>query len=921
MKMPTIIQRTRKIAKCLLCFAPILFILLPDVAMSQTTSASSGPIEEIFVTAERKSERIQDVPIAITALSGDDLKIQRIDNGSNLAQTVPNMTFQPGLYAKPNFVIRGIGYQLVTSTGEAGVAVHVNDAPLTISRVAQADFYDVQRIEVLRGPQGTLYGRNATGGVINIVTNKPGRDFDASFTGELGNFGGYKATGFVNTPLGDLFALRVAGDISKRDGYQTNGFNGDDVHNTDRWTGRATLAFEPTDNLSTRLMWEHFDEDDGDSANGGNVRSICARDPGPTAVGGTSLTDGNPANAAIRAFESLGCAPASIYDRSVLTGEVNGVGDFGNRLAMAIGIAPGDVYATNVNSTSRYGVEFDQNPYNNSQNDLVQFELEYGLTDTLNLISLSTYSVDDVNAGRGGVRANTPFSFGITIDSPQIIGGALGFWTQGYFNRLKTRESSEELRLQSSLGGAIDFSIGANYVKLDRRDDVLIYDNINKFFGTGFLGTPLDPNPPESADGGHYYYQSVNPYHLKSKAIFGELYWSPTDEVKVTTGLRYTDDKKTFDANTSASNLLQPGFGYTYLTPQEVEFKEWTGRLNVDWSPDLDATDETLFYASLSRGYKGGGFNPPNLVPQGSYDPEFVDSFEVGTKNEMLDRSLMLNISAFYYDYSGYQFTQAAVFGTITSNIDAKIKGVELETSWEPVDRLKLTAQAGYLNTKIQSGANSNSIDQYNPTGGNPNLSFMKSLLGGCVVNTANYAQLLADIKNGVNTQGGATAPTAADLANTFFPGFNNFCAGSHPEYNLFAGVPGGPGSSGVPLSIAGNRLPNVPELTLGFGLQYTFDLGAWTMVPRIDYRHQGDIYTDLFNDKDNRVKSYNTGNASIVFANLESQLSIQMYVKNITDDDAITGAAEGGGAILGNPRSIIVLDPRTYGISLTKQF
>ena len=200
-------------------------------------------------------------------------------------------------------------------------------------------------------------------------------------------------------------------------------------------------------------------------------------------------------------------------------------------------------------------------------------------------------------------------------------------------------------------------------------------------------------------------------------------------------------------------------------------------------------------------------------------------------------------------------------------------------------------------------------------------ISFMKSLLGGCLVNTANFSQLLDDIKAGVNTQGGATAPTAVDLANTFL-GTNNFCTGDHPEYNLFAGVPGGPGVSGVPLSIAGNRLPFVPELTAGIGIQYSFDLGsAWTFTPRLDYRLQGDIYSDLFNNEDNRVKSYNVGNATFAFVNEESQISIQAYIKNITDDDTITGASLGSGAILGNPRTIVVLDPRTYGISVTKDF
>jgi outer membrane receptor protein involved in Fe transport len=901
--------------------APCAAVGIASIANAQQPSTTTSTFEEVVVTAQRKSENIQDVPIAVTALSPADLKDQRIETGANLAQAVPNMTFQPGAYAKPNFVIRGIGYQLVTSTGEAGVAIHVNDAPLTLSRIAQEDFFDVERIEVLRGPQGTLYGRNATGGVINVITKKPTSTLEGGVTAEVGNYSNYKANGFVNIPMGEMFGLRVAGDFAQRDGYQTNQFNGEDVGNLKMWATRATLGFKPSDRFEGHLMWEHFDQDDGGSSNGGNTRSICKRDPGPVSIGAASLTDGNANNATIRAFESLGCAPSSIYDPSALTGAVNGVGDFGNRLGMAIGIASGDVLAGNVEPSSRYGTDLDQNPYNTSVNDLAQLDMKFSLTGQLDLGLLATYSEDHVKAGAGGLRATKAFNGGLTIASPQILDGApLAYWTNATFNDLKTQEYSGELRLQSSYSGALNFSVGAIYVNLDRRDNVMIFDNINKYFGTNFLGLAVDPRPASEADGAHYYYQSLNPYHLESMAGFGEVYWTITDTVKMTLGARYTDDKKTFDENTSAGNLLTPGVGYKFGTPQVAEFKEPTGRLNFDWRPKLGFTDDTLLYASVSRGYKGGGFNPPNLVPQGTYDPEFVNAFEIGTKNELLNRTLLLNVTGFYYDYKGYQFTQAAVFGTVTSNIDAHIYGAEFESVWEPIEKLKFNAQVGYLKSEIQPGPNASSIDQYNTTGGNPNLTFMKTLTGGCLVNTANFEHLVNDIKNGVNsTTAGGTVPTANSLANTFFG--PNYCNTLHSEYNLFAGTPGA-GVSGAQLSIAGNRLPNVPEVTIALGAQYKFNIGSsWELTPRVDYRHQGDVYSDLFNNEDNRVRSFDLANVTVSLAKPDNQLSFQAYVKNVTDEDAIIGASLGGGAILGNPRSITVANPRTFGLSVTKGF
>ncbi|HYM36715.1 MAG TPA: TonB-dependent receptor plug domain-containing protein, partial [Steroidobacteraceae bacterium] len=171
------------------------------VAQAQQAPRTSGALEEIVVTAQRKSENIQEVPIAVTALSASDLKDQRIETGANLTQAVPNMSFQPGAFAKPNFVIRGIGYQLVTSTGEAGVALHVNDAPLTISRIAMEDFFDVERIEVLRGPQGTLYGRNATAGVVNLKSALPDDSYQAMLSADMGNHSNRRLEGMLNIPI------------------------------------------------------------------------------------------------------------------------------------------------------------------------------------------------------------------------------------------------------------------------------------------------------------------------------------------------------------------------------------------------------------------------------------------------------------------------------------------------------------------------------------------------------------------------------------------------------------------------------------------------------------------------------------------------------------------------------------------------
>src|SRR5215470_13125897 len=144
--------------------------------------------QEIVVTAQRREQAIQDVPIAVTALSESQLQDQGLAGGYELLQTIPNVNFSRGNFTGYNFQIRGVGAKVVAAGADAGVSVHLNNAPLTANRLFEADFYDIERVEVLRGPQGTLYGRNATGGVVNVITHQPGPDFEASLTGEYGNY-------------------------------------------------------------------------------------------------------------------------------------------------------------------------------------------------------------------------------------------------------------------------------------------------------------------------------------------------------------------------------------------------------------------------------------------------------------------------------------------------------------------------------------------------------------------------------------------------------------------------------------------------------------------------------------------------------------------------------------------------------------
>jgi outer membrane receptor protein involved in Fe transport len=332
-------EETMTSRPCLLANGAVLpgFFAIP--ALAQTASDGSSGIrasEVVVVTARRREEAQQDVPIAITALSGTALAAQRLDGAMNLQQIVPNMTFSRAALGENNYQIRGIGYQLVSTAGDAGVSVHINNAPIAVNRLADAEFFDVSRVEVLRGPQGTLYGRNATGGVINVITAPPVGELEGSVNAEFGNFDAMRFNGMVNVPIGEAVAIRAAGVYLARDGFQFNEATGNRVDDRSLWSARLALGTTGDGPFDATLTWETFREDDTRS---GGVRDLCAKDPGPAEVGGVPVLSPDARN-----LLSRGCGRASIYSPAA-SGSENSVATLYGVLPVLLGLQTGDAYA------------------------------------------------------------------------------------------------------------------------------------------------------------------------------------------------------------------------------------------------------------------------------------------------------------------------------------------------------------------------------------------------------------------------------------------------------------------------------------------------------------------------------------------------------------------------------------------------
>ncbi|HRE34400.1 MAG TPA: TonB-dependent receptor, partial [Sphingopyxis terrae] len=307
---------------------------------------------------------------------------------------------------------------------------------------------------------------------------------------------------------------------------------------------------------------------------------------------------------------------------------------------------------------------------------------------------------------------------------------------------------TQELRLQSDFSGPFNFSVGANALNFKSQDDYYVFSNLfsllaeyfyNREDAPGEIGTGtrncdagnefrecvyVDPNPLGAINGdGHNYFRSKNVVQTRSWALFGETYWQIAGDVKITAGARYTNDRKR--STPIPSQLLLGGFkfgtesgpssggrvsrGYPALPPINQEWNAFTGRLVVDWSPQTSFTDDTLVYASYSRGYKGGGSNPPrvDIDPKviqyqplaETFEPEYVNAFEIGMKNSLAGGKVMLNATAFLNLYKDYQVSQIVDRISLNENFDATTWGLELEAAWQPSRNFRVDSNFGYLRT------------------------------------------------------------------------------------------------------------------------------------------------------------------------------------------------------------------------------
>jgi iron complex outermembrane receptor protein len=608
----------------------------PAVAQqNDSPEASSGEIEELIVTARRRDESLQDVPIAITAFTGEQLERIGADTLVSVGQSTPNVTLEVsrGTNTTITAFIRGVGQQDPVAGFEAGVGLYVDDVYLNRPQAAVLDIYDVDRIEVLRGPQGTLYGRNTIGGAIKYVTKRLSDEREAKVRVSYGTANQFDVVLTGSTPLSDNF--RIGGSLARltRDGFGDNlNLPGVENYNKDVLGGRFSMEWDVTDNFDLRLSGD-FVRDDSDPRQGHRLT-----------VGAAS--------------------GAPILD---------------------------DVFDT------RSGLN---SPTQKVEASGVALTANWELSDTLTLRNILSSREDETT---------TPIDFDslpvVDLDVPAI------YENEQFSNELQLIYESDRLS-----GVAGFYWLDANAFNTF---DVILDQ----------LGSVLDPPLPGL---------NANTYgdvDTESWAVYADFSYAISDTFGVSVGGRYTVDERTSQVlRTTYLGGASPALGGTG-TPLVVtsdflgsrEFKEFTPRVSVNWTPN----DDQNLYFTYSEGFKSGSFDPrgqtsaaPDIDGDGTvsedeifefmaFDPEFVDSYEVGVKSSWMDGRVKTSVAVFFADYTDVQIPGSFGFdsngdGTndtfigITSNAaDADMTGIEFEGSALLSDNFTLGWAIGYLDAEF----------------------------------------------------------------------------------------------------------------------------------------------------------------------------------------------------------------------------
>ncbi len=840
-------------------------------------TADSGQLSTITVTATRRIEDQQKVSTSVTALSAEKLAERNIYDISQFEGLTPGFTFgRSGADARP--AMRGVRTEAVQANADTPVGFFIDGIYKSRPSQALASFVDLERVEVQRGPQGTLFGRNTFGGNIVLTTARPELG-TASAEGSalFGSFKRIRLEAVGNIPVAPTVAIRLAAAVDKSDGYVKNDFNpAADLFDEDLRYFRVSVRFKPDNRFDAVFKVDNTEQ----RGNGTGQFSYFQKG---TYLNGTCRP---LLNSTFYALNGRGGLTDGIADctrtQASPAGAVGSTADIGRPV-----YSPGNVWRV--------------------END---YQSQRRLSDTSFSADVS-YRFDAFTLK--SITGGSDFSVMRTVDQ-DFSREAITISQE----RTKNKSFSQELQMLSEGKGPFGYVAGLYHFK-DKTDNVDAFQVVRRSTGNGFVTTAVA--------------------ETESNAAYAQLSFAATNEMKFTAGVRHTVDKKTYKfANRNAGtpvnpDLTQPdpffasldsvvapnsafgsagvtncgtavgGFAAGAVTPgancggvgnntffgatyTPVEFKKSTGRLAAEYS----LNKSQLLYISYSTGFSSGGFNGSQtaLITEATrtFNPQEVAALEIGSKNRFLNNTLQFNVAAFVNRYKDQQEQRQVPVGLTTASLlfnaaKSKANGVELESEWRVNRQLTLGATLSLLDAKYTSFPDA------------PGPIAITQL-----IDTPGTA---ATVVNGVTI-----AP--AGQTRVYAPGYN-------------CGLVNGTGINGVPQAfgcdLTGNKIPYAAERSGSVSAAYTIGLGGMgSITPMVVVNFNSGYYGQIYNVEAEKQGAYTKTDLKLNWK-INDALNVQAFVDNATNTLVINRFVWGGGSTMQNSAAA----PRTFGVKLGYKF
>jgi iron complex outermembrane receptor protein len=930
--------------KITFCFFSLLLITTSPNAFSQE-------VEEVVVTATKKEESTQDIAVSITAVTADQLAADQIYDLEDLAEIIPGFGAAKGIGSGSGFVMRGIGSYGVGAAVVSSIVTSINGHSVNPSIMNDMGFMDLERIEVLNGPQGTLFGRNSVAGVINLITARPTDEFEGYMDYEAGTFEKETVKGAINMPISDTVRARLAFMSNVREGMVDNPFTGNKMDDRNDQAVRLSIDWDINDKTELKFTYSGQKSDDNRPQ---EEVSYCQQD------------------------QFFGCSP---WERGTPNTAADSRGIGAGLFSFIAALYPGTItngYALTAPAFELGKLRLDRDPTHDQDIEFSNLELVRELSDNLTMTAKYSYETrrfQQMNDNDGSISRLPFIGAGAGLGLPPVESEqCFGTPTFGFceyvttdrtydFSDVKYESQQAEINLISDFDGPFNYTLG--YYMYDSRNDneYRVQTPGTQYIGdfsshpyyptiTGLLGIDF------GAKGGVPFYQgllgvvalatpaltaqgmlaaglpisatqqaqlaafaagvqgllalpdvtvpfdirgTLSDQHvrIKSQAIYGEVYYDLNDTTKLTMGLRFddlTNASTTYNGGILSSSWIAAG-GFNYANRMDVPGLVDYLVLNETATNGKIAIqkylrDDVMVYASYATASKGAGVNAgDNPVP---YDKEDTSVLDFGLKARLLDGAMLLNMNIYKNDSEGMLLATIRDTQSFNNNVDAEITGFEGQLNVFLSERTQLEFSWLAVDAEITDAPAT--INYLNPFDAN----FVAQYLGPVDGNGTGF-------QTGAVFDNGVTGFKSA--------GFN--C--SVPQFAPAANVDC-PASLGVPVSVAGNPLPGVADLEYSLSLTQLFPSENGETSWRLSYRFRDVTNGDPFGYSRFDVPQQKYWDSLVRFTPNDGDWYIGAYAKNLLDDRTLNTLRSGsniqGGQLYGT-----FADPRTVGVQFGVTF